>query len=148
MNWYWYSCGWNRTNLTDRILYSTGVNASNTVSKPSTDRQNLWWAFCDWVCYWYMLWWNTGTTYYVNGDRMLLSSWVNSSNTVSNLTTKRRSGACFANASYWYISWWDTWGLTASCERVLFSTWVCSANTVWNLTTATAYLAGLADYSV
>ena len=133
----------------DRITFSSGTTAANTASNLSVARDNLA-ALSDGVTYGYFLGGQTGATAAgTNGDRIVFSTGVTSSNTASNLSSVRESTAAVSDSTtYGYI----TGGATSNTQtplaltdRILYSSGVTSAATTSNLVTARNQHVGVGD---
>jgi hypothetical protein len=137
---------------TDRIQFSDGVTAANTISNLSSIRGCM--ASCsDGNTYGYFA--GGATTNEVTNwstnviDRITFSNGTTAVNTASNLSgTKRYLAGLSDGSTYGYFAGGYTWDtILATADRITFSTSIASANTVSNLKSARFGLAGLSDGS-
>jgi hypothetical protein len=129
---------------TDRITFSTGATAANTVSNLSQARYGLT-GLSDNAIYGYFAG-GSNAGLVATADRITFSTGVTSANTVSNLSSARRY---VTSSSDGYIYGYFAGGESVStAERIVFSTGATSANTASNLSQARGQASGLSDCSV
>ncbi len=125
---------------TDRIAFSSGITAANTVSNLSLARGYLA-GLSDVVNYGYFAGGYTVISV-ANADRIVFSTGVTSANTVSNLSVARYDiDGISDNYNYGYFAGGNTEAVVATAERIVFSTGATAANTVSNLSQARSALA-------
>lgn len=128
----------------DRITFSTGAIAANTVSNLSQARYGLT-GLSDVTTYGYFAGGATSAVV-VTTDRITFSTGATAANTVSNVSLARSSLVGISDAiTYGYFAGGTTSFYSAVADRIIFSTCVTSANTASNLSLARSGLAGLSD---
>jgi hypothetical protein len=140
---YGYFAGGGGTAITDRITFSTGVTAANTISNLSANRQGVT-GVSDKISYGYF---GGGITSKVT-DRIVFSTGATSANTVSNLSSDQTYLSGVSDGStYGYFAGGITGGApkVTTTNRIVFSSGTTAANTASNLSLARYGLAGISD---
>ena len=136
------------TAVTDRILFTTGVTAANTVSNLKETKYSAG-SVSDCSLYGYISGGDNPTgTQTVSTERFTYSTEVGAANTASNLSTKRTYPAGVSDVTtYGYLGGGYTGAniMSAVTDIITFSTSVTAANTASNISLARAYFAGLGD---
>ena len=128
----------------DRITFSTGVTAANTVSNLSQARQSPG-GLSDRATYGYFAGGLTSPGV-ATADRIVFSTSITAASTVSNLSLARYSLAGLSDATtYGYFAGGFSSDYVATADRITFSTGVTAANTVSNLSQIRFSLTGLSD---
>ena len=136
-----------RTANTDRITFSTGTTAANTVSNLSVARSQMR-GISNKVTYGYVIGGIDGAgTAVATADRITFSTGVTASNTVSDApTTKNFYGSLSDGVSYGYLVGGQKSGIdTTETLVITFSSEVTAANTASAISAATINLFGISD---
>jgi hypothetical protein len=119
----------------DRLAFSSGATAANTVSNLSAAKGYLA-GLSDNSLYGYFAGGYTGG-YVATADRIVFSTGVTSANTVSNISTNRLDPTGLSdNFTYGYFAGGNTGASVATSDRITFSSGATAANTTSNLTQA------------
>jgi hypothetical protein len=132
----------------DRITFSTGVTAANTVSNLSQARTYPCGLGDSFANGYFAGGVSGGSTYVATTDKLVFSTGVTSANTASNLSAGRSNPASISNGTtfgYWLGGTTTGTAFVATTDRITFSTGVTAANTVSNLSVARDALAGVSD---
>lgn len=141
-------------NITDRIVFSTGVTSANTVSNLPQTKYGLT-GISDLSTYGYFSGGSTGavgdgTEHVTTTHRIMFSTGSTALNTTSNLSQARTFLMGISGLTYGYFSggYIGTSSAVNTTDRLLYSTSATSANTVSNLSTSRYGLAGLSDAAI
>jgi uncharacterized membrane protein YdcZ (DUF606 family) len=140
-----------RTNLSDRITFSTGTTAAFTAANLSQAKDSFA-GLSDGSTYGYFAGGITNGPVFVNtADRITFSTGTAAAFTAANLSqAKNRLASSSDGSTYGYFAGGQTGSQVkvATADRITFSTGTTAAFTAANLSQARDKLAGLADYAI
>ena len=130
----------------DRVVFSTGITAANTVSNLAIQKWNLK-GLSDANLYGYFAGGTTGADV-ATTDRITFSSGVTAANTVSNLSVANEAASGLSDITlYGYFGGGYTGNRTAGTDRITFTTGATAANTTSNLSQARSGASSLSNYT-